>query len=114
MALFNMFCPRFARWMPTHAGPHGMPTRSLVIVVKDGSLNLGSDQPIVYRGANEGANGVVSGWIEDGDMVYNHHLCLRGLVLALLPDGGAHVVVMLKKLFVAFMTPDSSVVGRLG
>lgn len=39
--------------------------------------------------------GGVTSWIDNGDMVYNHDWCLRGLVLPLLLDGRAHVVVML-------------------
>ena len=55
--------------------------------------------------------GFVSSWTNDGDMAYSHHWCLRGPMLPLLPDGGAHVVVMLSEQLVVFMTPNSRVMG---
>ena len=56
-----------------------MLVQSLVIVMEEGPSNHGFDQPMVYWGVYEGARGVVSNWIEDVDMFYNHHQCLKGL-----------------------------------
>ena len=41
--------------------------------------------PIIYWGAYEGACGLITSWTEHGDMVYNHHRCLRGAMLLVLP-----------------------------
>ena len=41
-----------------------------------------------------GSTWVVSSWIEDGDIVYNHYHCLKGHMLTLLPDGRANVVML--------------------
>lgn len=41
--------PRLARWTPNWAGPLGVATRSLMIVMEEGPSTLGSDQPKVYR-----------------------------------------------------------------
>ena len=79
-----------ARWAPNWEGPHG----------GRGSSNHGSDIDNVL-----GARQAVLSWIEDGDMVYMHHWCLRGPMLPLLHVGSAHVVVMLTNELVVYMTP---------
>ena len=88
-------------------------------MVKEGPTIFGYDWPMILfiyllLGGYEGACNAISSWIEDGKMVYNHHRCLRGPLLPLLLDGGAHVVVMLIEQLVTFMTPASKVVGTLG
>ena len=85
-------------------------------MVEEGLANYGFDQLVMYQGAYEEVHGGVTSWIEDGGMVHNHHWSLRGSMLPLLHNGGAHVVVvvLLIEQLVAFMTPDSRVVDRLG
>lgn len=56
----------------------------------------------------------VTSWNKDSDMVYNHHQCLRGLMLPLLLDEVAHLIVILTEQLVVFMNLDSRVVDRLG
>lgn len=56
----------------------------------------------------------VTNWNKDSDVVYNHHQCLRGLMLPLLRDEVAHVIVILTEQLVVFMTPNSKVMDRLG
>lgn len=62
-------------------------------MVEEGPSGPGMNGPMMYWGAYEGACGAITSWTEHGDMVYNHHRCLRGLMLLVLPNGGAHVVV---------------------
>lgn len=84
-------------------------------MVEEGLPIHGFNQLVMYWGAYEGVHGAGTSWIEDGDMVHNHHWCLRGLMLPLLHNGRAHfVVVMLIEQLVAFMTFDTRVVDRLG
>lgn len=65
----------------------------------------------------EGACGVASSWSKDGDMVYIHHSCLRGLCCPYCMIGGgggfrgANVVVMLTKQLVAFVTQGPNGLG---
>lgn len=40
--------PRLARWTPNWAGPLGVMTQSLMIVMEEGPSTLGCDQPKVY------------------------------------------------------------------
>lgn len=57
--------------------------RTLMIMMVEGPSTPRSDQLVVYWGAYEGACEVVPSWIEDGNMVYNHHCCLMRPMLPL-------------------------------
>lgn len=58
-----------------------------MIMMEGGPSTHGFDQSIVYYGAYEGASEAISSWTENDDMVYNHHCCLKGPMLPMLPDG---------------------------
>jgi len=65
--------------------------RTLMIMMEEGPSTPGSAQLVVYWGAYEQACEVDPSWIEDSNMVCNHHCCLMRPMLPLFLMG-ANVV----------------------
>lgn len=77
VGILHRVCPRLGRWTPRHVGSLDVVARRLVIMVEEGTSTPKFDYEGIFWGAYEGAHGGVYSWSEDGDMVNNHHYCMR-------------------------------------